>query len=168
MKKLGELLSRHRNLCLLLLLLCTMAVSSAANRERLAEASATVKIPVTSTAAGTVSRVETYRQTRDEAYRTDLAALEALCAQTDLDERTRAEAAVRMQQLIDCRQAETALEGALLDSSLSPCVAVVAGGSVTIVTEKSAVTKADSALVLTLAKAHADADPECVRIITAE
>ncbi len=167
MKRLGDLLTRHRNLFLLLLLLCTLAVSSAANRERLAEASATVHIPVTSAPTG-VSRVETFRQARDEAYRADLAALEALCTQTDLDERTRTDAAARMQQLIDCRQAETALEGALLGSSLSPCVAVVAGGNVTIVTGKSAVTKADSALVLSLAKAHADAAPECVRIITAE
>lgn len=167
MKKAGELLTRHRNLFLLLLLLCTLAVSSAANRERLAEASATVHIPVTSAPTG-VSHVETFRQARDEAYRADLAALEALCAQADLDERTRTDAAARMQALIDCRQAETALEGALLNSSLSPCVAVVAGGNVTIVTGKSAVTKADSALVLSLAKAHADAAPECVRIITAE
>lgn len=168
MKRLGELLTRHRNLILLLLLVCTLAVSSAANRERLAETSAAVHIPVTSADSGSVSRLERYRQTRDEAYRTDLAALEALCAQAGLDERTREDAAVRMQTLIDCRQAQTALEGALLSSSLSPCVAVVAGGNVTIVTEKSAVTQADSALIMTLAQAHAGASPECIRIITAE
>lgn len=168
MKKLGDLLTRHRNLFLLLLLLSTLAVSSVANRERLEEASATVHIPVTSAVPGTVSRLESYRQARDETYQSDLTALEALCAQSDLDERTREDAAARMQVLIDCRQGQNALEGALLNSSLSPCVAVVAGGSVTIVTEKSAITQADSALVMTLAKAHVDVAPECVRIITAE
>ena len=168
MKRLGDLLTRHRNLFLLLLLVCTLSVSSAANRERLEAASATVHIPVTEAVSGNLSRLERYRQARDTAYRNDLDALEALCAQPDLDERTREDAAARMQLLISCHEAQTALEGALLNSSLSPCAAVVAGGNVTIVTGKSAVTKADSALVLSLAKAHADAAPECVRIITAE
>ncbi len=168
MTKLGEWLTRHRNLFLLMLLLITLLVSGMANRERLEAASATVDIPVTEVLSQPSSALETYRIQRDQATLADMAALDALCAQTNLDSRTREDAAAKLQSIIDSRQMQTALEGALLDSSLSPCVAVVSGGSVTIVTGKATVTEKDTALVLTLAAAHAGASPENVRIITAE
>lgn len=168
MNRLGNLLTKHRNLFLLLLLVMTLLVSSAANRERLAAASATVEIPITETSSKPVSALEAYRLTRDEAALNDISALEALCSQVNLDSRTREDAAQRLQEITGNRQAQTALEGALLNSSLYPCVAVVSGGSVTIVTEKSAVTDQDAALVMTLASAHAGVSPENVRIIAAE
>ncbi len=168
MKTLGELLTKHRNAFLILLLVTTLAVSGYANQERLRAASATVDIPVTEVAAQPLSALESYRQQRDQEALSDIAALEKLCAQTTLDAATREAAAEQMQEVIANRQAQSALEDALVGSSLSPCVAVVAGGSVTIVTEKSAVTSKDTALVLTLAAAHAGAAPENVRIISAE
>lgn len=168
MNQLGNLLTKHRNLILLLLLVVTLLVSGAANRERIEAASATVNIPVTKVSAKSVSALEAYRRTRDETALRDISALEALCSQENLDSRTREDAARRLQELTENRQAQSALEGALLSSSLSPCVAVVAGGSVTIVTEKSDVTDKDTALVMTLAAAHAGTLPENVRIITAE
>lgn len=168
MNKLGDLLTKHRNSFLLGLLIITLAVSGYASRQQAAEASATVEIPVTEAAAQHLSPLETYRQQRDQEARSNIAALEKLIAQVNLDEATRDAAAQQLQQIIDNRQAQSALEGALIGSSLYPCAAVVSDGSVTIVTEKTAVTDKDSALVLTMAAAHAGASPENVRIISAK
>ena len=95
-------------------------------------------------------------------------ALEHLTAQPLLDKSTREAAAEQLQSIIDIRQAQSAIEGALSNSSLSPCVAVIAGNALTIITSKSTVTDKDTALIMTLAAAHAGIQPENVRIITAE
>lgn len=163
----GDLLTRHRNSFLLLLWVTTLIISGYTNRERLRTASATVDIPVTEVAAQPVSALEAYRRQRDQENLADIASLEQLIAQTELDADTRHAAANLLQEIIDARQGQSALEGALCGSSLSPCVAVVADGNVTIVTEKSIVTEEDSALVMTLAAAHVGASPEKIRIITA-
>lgn len=168
MKKLADLLTKHRNNFLLTLLTATLAVSTMVNQDRLNAASVTVDLPVMSTSSVTLSPLEAYRQQRDQAALNDIAALEKLIGQTTLDEQTRSDASDRLSAIIEARQAQTALEGALLGSSLSPCVAVVAGDAVTIVTGKSTVTDKDTALVLTLAAAHTDVKPQNVRIITAE
>ena len=168
MNRLGELLTKHRNAFLLFLLVATLVVSGYANQRQAQTASATVDIPVTAVSAPPLSALETYRQQRDQESLADVAALEKLVAHSTLDEVTREAAAAQLQAIIDARQGQSALEGALTGSSLSPCVAVVSGGSVTIVTEKSAVTDKDTALVLTLAAAHIGAKPEDVRIITAK
>lgn len=163
MNRLGQLLTKYRNAFLLTLLAATLAISSLTGRDSPAS---TVNIPVIETAASPASSLEAYRLQRDQDALADIAALEALIAQTMLDAATREDAADRLQEIIDCRQAQSALEGALVSSSLAPCVAVVAGGSLTIVTEKSAITDRDSALILTLASAHAGIKPENIRIIT--
>lgn len=168
MKKLADLLTKHRNIFLLTLLTTTLAVSTMANQDRLNAASVTVDIPVMSTSSVTLSPLEAYRQQRDQTALNDIAALEKLIAHAALDEQTRSDASDRLSAIIEARQAQTALEGALLGSSLSPCVAVVAGDAVTIVTGKSTMTEKDTALVLTLAAAHTGVKPQNVRIITAE
>lgn len=168
MKKFGELLTKHRNLFLLGLLITTLAVSGYANQERLRTGAATVEIPVTEVAAQPLSTLDSYRQQRDQETLSDIAALEKLIAQDTLDEDTREAAAAHLQEIIGNRQAQLALEGALAGSSLSPCAAVVSGGSVTIVTQKTTVTEKDSALVMSLAAAHVGTAPEKVRIITAK
>ena len=167
MKRLGTMLTKHRNAFLIALLAVTLAVSGYANQQEARTASVTVSIPVTEAATTGLSPLESYRHTRDHQTQADIAALEKLIAQSSLDESTREAAADRLQDIIDARQAQFAMEGALVSSSLHPCAAVVSGGSVTIVTEKSTVTDKDSALVMTLAAAHAGVMPENVRIITA-
>lgn len=168
MNKLGDMLTRHKNAFLIVLLVTTLAVSGYANQSRLSQGRDTVDIPVTETFSQALSALESYRRQRDETTLADIAALEKLISQTTLDDKTRDQAAELLQATIDARQAQLSLEGALTGSSLYPCVAVVQGGSVTIVTEKSAVTQKDSALVMTLAAAHAGVSPDHVRIITAE
>ena len=164
MNKLGDLLTKHRNAFLILLLAATLAVSSLSGQP---DTPSTVNIPVTEIATAPVSALEAYRLQRDQEARDDITALEALIAQPLLEASTREDAADRLQEIIDCRQAQSAMEGALVSSSLGPCVAVLANGSLTIVTEKAEVTQKDSALVLTLAAAHTGVKPENIRIITA-
>ena len=163
MSRLGDLLTRHRNTFLMALLIVTLILgshSSSGNPE-----AATVSIPVVETAAASVSAVESFRQQRDQSVRADIAALERLIDQEALDAQTRQDAAERLQAIIDARQVQSAIEGALTGSSLYPCAAVLQGGILSIVTEKSTVTDRDAALVMTLAADHGGIAPEDVRII---
>ena len=168
MNQLGQWLTKHRNAFLLGLLTLTLVVSGYANQQRVTAASSTVSIPVMETATQPLSPLESCRQQRDQEALRDMAALETLINQPLLDEATREASADQLAALVSNRQAQSNLESALSGSSLHPCVAVVSNESVTIVTEKSAVTDKDSALVLTLAAAHVGTSPENVRIITAE
>ena len=165
MSKLGELLTKHRNAFLLVLLVTTLAVSSLTGQPA---SPATVDIPVTEVAAKPLGALQAYRLQRDQEALKDIAALEALIAQPLLEASTREDAADRLQEIIDCRQAQSAMEGALVSSSLGPCVAVLSNSSLTIVTEKAEITSKDSTMVLTLAAAHTGVKPENIRIITAK
>lgn len=162
-----QFLVRHRNALLLVCLLLTLAVSCLMNQERLLEAAATVSLPVEQVSTSPTSRLEEYRLRRDETTLRDMAALEALCQQENLAAQTREDAAAQLQELVASRQAQLDLEGALTQSGVYPCVAVVSTGSVTIVTEKETLSDGESALVLTLAQAHAGVAPSGVRVMTA-
>ena len=168
MEQFGIWLTKYRNAFLIGVLAVTLAISGYANQQRVSAAATTVSIPVMETDAIALSPLEACRQQRDQEALRDLSALEALINQPLLDEATRESAADRLEELVSSRQAQSAMESALSGSSLHPCVAVIHGGSVTIVTDKAAVTDKDSALVLTLAAAHTGTAPENVRIITAE
>ncbi len=160
-------LTKYRNVFLLVLLVGTLCASSLYQQQRLEDGSQRVSIPVIATGGNATDPLAAYRQTRDSAYLADKASLERLCDQDALDRQTREHAADRLQALVTQHQAALALEGALLTSDLAPCVAVVTAGSVTVVTGKEDLTDQDSALVLSMAKAHADASPADVQIITA-
>ena len=166
MSRLCEILTRHHNLLLVLLLVITMIISSASNQNRVESAS--VEIPVTETFSEASNAMELYRRQRDKKTQENRSSLELLCAQGNLDLRTREDASAKLQSLVEYNQAQTAMEGALLNSSLYPCIAVVTENSVTIVTEKTAITERDSALVMSLAAIHTSASPDNIRIITAE
>ena len=161
-------LKRYRNALLMALMMATLAVSYFVHQEQLQQASATVSLPVEQVKQAGTSRLEEFRQRRDETDMTDMAALQALCDQENLSARTREDAAAQLQALVSRREQQTALEGALSQSGVYPCVAVVEGGSVTIVTEKDGLTDGESALVITLAKAHAGVEPSGVRVMAAE
>lgn len=163
----ADFLVRHRNALLLVLLVTTLLISGLASRKRLQASPASVTIPVMETPRETRTALEAFRLERADQTRADIAALEKLCANSSLDESMLDSAAAQLQAIIDARQAESALEGALTGSSLSPCAAVLSGGSLTIVTEKAQITDKDAALVLTLAGAHAGISPDKVQIVTA-
>ena len=161
-------LKRYRNALLMALMMATLAVSYFVHQEQLQQASATVSLPVEQVKQDGTSRLEEFRQRRDETALTDMAALQALCDQENLSARTREDAAAQLQALVSRREQHTALEGALSQSGVYPCVAVVESGSVTIVTEKDGLTDGESALVITLARAHAGVEPSGVRVMAAE
>ena len=156
----NSFLTRHRSLFMVVLMTSALLVSSVVNQRRLEEDAQTVSLPVT-------SAVSVFQAEHADAYMTDVAALHAVSINGTLDTATREAAAQRLTQLTADREAEAALDRLLATSSLAPCAAVVSGGSVTIVTEKAAVTQEETALVLTLAAAHAGAAPESVHIMTA-
>lgn len=168
MRKTGEFITRHKNLLLVLLLLATMAVSSLANQERIAQEAATVSLPVVEPVAEPAGKIELFRQQRDAASLQDMAALQSLVNQEQLDQQTRAEAAAQLQALVDAREKQLALEGSLLDSGLYPCVAVVSAGQVTVVTEKASLTDDETALLMTMAQLHAGALPAQVSVVTTD
>ncbi|MCH5286742.1 MAG: SpoIIIAH-like family protein [Christensenellaceae bacterium] len=168
MRETGDFMTRHRNLLLILLLLVTMVVSSLANQERIAQEAATVSLPVVEPYSEPAGKIELFRQQRDAASLQDMAALQTLVDQEQLDQQTRAEAAAQLRALVDTREKQLALEGALLESGLSPCVAVISAGQVTIVTEKTVLTDDETALLMTMAQLHAGALPAQVSVITTD
>lgn len=163
-----EFIRKHRNPLLLLCLLVTLAASWFFTNQRLIEAAATVSLPVEQVTTAPTSRLEEFRTRRDETTLADIATLQALCDQADLASDTREDAAAQLQRLVDTREAQLALEGALTQSGVYPCVAVITEGSVTVVTEKASLSDGESALVMTLAKAHAGVEPSGVRVMTAD
>ena len=168
MRVTGDFITRHKNLLLALLLLATMVASSLSNQERLAKEAATVSLPVVEPYAEPAGKIELFRQQRDTASLQDMTALQTLVDQPELDPQTRAEAAVQLRALVDAREKQLALEGALLESGIQPCVAVVSAGQVTIVTEKADLTDDESALLMTMAQLHAGASPSQVSVITTD
>lgn len=162
-----EFILKHRNALLLLCLLFTLAASWFFTNRRLTEAAATVSLPVEPVSAPVASHLDAFRARQEEAYRSDMAALQALCDQENLSSATREDAAAQLRRMVDTRQTQLALEGALAQSGVSPCVAVISPGSVTVVTEKASLSDGESALVMTLAQAHAGVEPSGVRVMTA-
>lgn len=162
-----DFIRKHRNALLLGCLVLTLAASWFATNRRLEEAAATVALPVEQVTAAPGSSLEQFRAKREETTLSDIAALEKLCAQENLSQSTREDAAQQLQRMIAAREAQLALEGALTQSGISPCVAVVGEGSVTVVTNKADLSDGESALVLTLAQAHTGVAPSGVRVVTA-
>ena len=164
----GEWITRHKNLLLVLLLLATMVVSSLANQERLEQEASTVSLPVVEPYAEPAGKIELFRQQRDAASLRDMAALQSLIDQTQLDQQTRDEAAEQLRSLVDAREKQLALEGSLLQSGVYPCVAVVSAGQVTIVTEKSTLTEDETSLLMTMTQLHTGAQPAQVSVMTVD
>ena len=164
----GDFITRHKNLLLALLLLATMVVSSLSNQERLGQEAATVSLPVVEPDVKPAGRIELFRQQRDAASLQDMAALQTLVDQSELDPQTRTEAAEQLRALVDAREKQLALEGALLESGLYPCAAVVSAGQVTIVTEKVSLSEDETALLMTMAQLHTGTPPAQVSVITAD
>lgn len=156
---------RHKNklLVLLILLMLPLALFLASK----SPAAQSVTLPLTSSESS-VSPLEAFRMSRDSAYQRDMAALEALISAEDTDRTARQSASEALESFVRLHQAQIALEGALLSSSLAPCCAVVTDGSVTIVTEKQGITEEDTALVLTLCALHTSVPASGVRIMTAQ
>lgn len=163
----SQFLLKYRNLLLLGVLVITLMVSYYANQAQSA-APAAVTIPTARVTAPPATPLEASRRARDETAEADMAALRSLIDTPELDAQTREDAAARLTQLVDAREAETALEAALAASGVAPCVAVVAPGYVTVATGLTALTDEQQALILTLAETHAGVAASGVKVVCAE
>lgn len=158
-------LVRHKNPLLLLMLFGTLLVASRV----LPRESTPLPVSLALTdVSDTLSPIESYRLTRDSEFRADLASLQTLAATESLEKRTREEAAQQAANLIALHQAQLALEGALADSSLAPCAAVLTEKALTLVTSKEEITQEDTALVLSLAQLHTTVSAENIRVMTSQ
>lgn len=157
-------IARHRRLLLIALLAVTLLVSSEMNRRSLEAETVFTTLPVSVNSAAEALQV--YKADRDSTDERNTSALLALTENEAIDPQTRQAAAAQLTAICANREHQQALEAALASTALAPCAAVVTGSSVTIVTGKAEITPEDSALVLSLAAAHAGAKPSDVRIMT--
>lgn len=160
-----KFLIQYRNTLLFALLVLTMVVSYCLQQERLAVQTSTVQIPMVQTTVGPIGKLDICRAQREETALTDMAALQALCESVNSDAQTRADAANRLKSLVDNREKQAALECALAENGIAPCLTILAPGCVTIVTDKPGVSSDDQAQVFALARLHAGIEPSGVRII---
>lgn len=158
-------LIKYRNL-LLLGLLVIMLIVSAVRGTDVPSARDSVALPVIYTVQQeAMSPMERYRASRDEAAIHDMAALQVLCDNERLDVATRTSAAEALLALTKARSIQQAMEGALLNTALAPCVAVYSNDCLTIVTDKSELTDDENTQLLMLAEAHAGVQPANVRVV---
>lgn len=107
----------------------------------------------------------TARQQREAAYEKDLAAVQALVQQKDLREDTRQQAAAQAAQMIRQHQMELGLEEALVHAGFAPCLVLMQNDALTIAVSASEVTKAESAVILSVCLEHTEIAAENIRIM---
>lgn len=105
------------------------------------------------------------RSQREKAYEQDLAALQALVENSEMDEATREAASQQLAALIAQHQQELGLETALLEAGYENAVVLVLGGAVTVMIAQEQLTDNASAQILALCVAHAGVGAENVRIM---
>lgn len=108
------------------------------------------------------------RSMREEAYDKDVQALTALLQSGAADADTQAQAAKHLDELIMAHQAETAVEEALLEAGYDRCAVVISGGAVTVMLPSEELTAQNSAAVVSLCAAHANAGADSIRLIPLE
>lgn len=124
-----------------------------------------VTLPVSTACTEPLPPLRQYRLERNETELRNMAALEALIQNDTIDSDLRRDAAAALAALVDARQKQLAVEGALLESGFGNCTAVLTGEQLTIVTDQPALTAADNAMLLELAQVHADIAPTGLRVI---
>ena len=165
-------LKKHRNLIFLSVILLTLAGSYLWNQYQL-QGAQTVSLPITRTDGGnaapsaTVSKtpLKEYQDKRESTRKEDMIALNALAANDKVDQTARDQAHGQLLELIQCRESELAIEGALTGAGLAPCVAVVQRGAVTVLVEKKELSQAEATMILSIATAHSGEAPENIRIM---
>ncbi len=166
---------KYRNLIFLSVLLLTLAGSYMWNQYQLT-GSKMVSLPMSRTAGvnatPTVTVIKTplaaYQEKREATRKEDMAALETLAANAQVDQTARDQAHDELMEVIRCRENELAIEGALTGAGLAPCVAVVQRGAVTVLVEKKELTQTEASMILTVAAAHSGEAPENIRIMAGD
>ncbi len=169
-----EKLQKHKHLVAIMAILLVLAGSYIWNQTQY-EKVQTVNLPVSRkteadaqimvSAATVATPLAEYQEKRDKARKEDISALETLAQNSLLTATAREQAQEELREIVRCRESELAIEGALLGGGVSPLVAVVQKGAVTVLVEKEELTQTEATMILAVATAHSGEPPENVRII---
>jgi hypothetical protein len=168
-------LKKNKNVIFLSVLLLTLAGSYLWN-QYLLDGAKTVTLPLSQPQAENNTSdtfikktpLAEYIEKREATRKADMAALETLAANKEVDQTTRDQAQAELSEVIRCRECELAIEGVLTGAGLTPCVAVVQRGAVTILVEKKELTQTEATMIMTLTAAHSGEAPENIRIMTGD
>lgn len=106
------------------------------------------------------------RTAREAAYDKDMAALQALVAQQDTEEKIRNQAAAQLARMVQDHQIELGVEEALQNAGFASCMALMLGGALTVTVNAPELTQGESAAILSICVAHSDVAAENIRIMT--
>lgn len=154
-------------LCLILALLYATYMLSKTRIEQ-----AAINLPVQKVSSdvklspASVSSLEDYREKREATRQEDMRTLQTLLDSSAGNADFLADVAQQLAQTVASREAEIAIEGALMGGGFSPCLAVVAPGSVTVIVSRDSLTRGEAALILTLCEKHTSELPENIKIMT--
>ncbi len=127
----------------------------------------TVALPVASMVEA-IDPLSAFKKQRTAQEQADMAALQTLINREDISGETREAAAAALAALVAARRIQSAMEGALANSSLAPCVVVFADGYMTLVTASRDISSVQSARIMELASLHAGVESSAIRVITAD
>lgn len=115
--------------------------------------------PVLQPVSTAVSQQRDRRQSREDAYDKDVAALQTLADGGD------AFASEQLQKMIRMHQSEIAIEEALRGSGFEEALVIAQGNAVTVMLPSEKITEENSARILALCMSYADVFAENVRIM---
>ncbi len=140
----------------------------------LTPAESTLRIPVTNVPAGVtlspapISSVQAYREKREQTRDEDLKTLQGILDSGAGNAAFLADVAAQLSQITRQREEELAIEGVLIGSGFSPCLAVVAPGSVTVIVTRETLTRGEAALIMTLCEKNTQEALDNIKIMTGD
>jgi hypothetical protein len=164
---------KKRTLLLLLLLVCAF-LAAGVLLNSLSKGQSALLIPVEKAAAkvslspAPISSLQAYRDRREQTRSEDVQTLQGILDSGSANASLLADVTLQLSQITKAREQELAIEGVLLGSGFSPCLAVVAPGSVTVILGRESLSRGEAALVMTLCESHTDEPLDNIKIMTSD
>lgn len=115
-----------------------------------------------------LSELETYQAKREQTRQEDIQTLQRLLDGNAGTTAFLADVSAQLSAIVSAREAELAIEGALLGGGFSPCLAVVTPTSVTVIVSRESLTRGEAALIMTLCESHTNQSLENIKIMTGD
>lgn len=106
------------------------------------------------------------RNAREASYEKDMAALQALTENEQLQQAIRDQAAEQLNRMVQNHQTELAIEEALQKAGFAPVLVVMQNDSLTVNAGARELNSVDSMTILSLCVAHSEIPSENIRIMT--
>ena len=106
------------------------------------------------------------RNAREASYEKDMAALQALTENEQLQQAVRDQAAEQLNRMVQNHQTELAIEEALQKAGFAPVLVVMQNDSLTVNAGARELNSVDSMTILSLCVAHSEIPSENIRIMT--